>query len=95
MEFQRAEIKVENEKEFEELKAAINRAFGSDKVEKFLQHIQSGGIRVRNFEAVLARAFSSEAARNRAVRTIKACTGLCPCRISRRCVSFIYPSWKN
>ena len=55
MEFQRAEIKVECEKEFEELKAAINRAFGSDKVEKFLQQIQSSGIRVRNFEAVLGK----------------------------------------
>ncbi|MEY2411794.1 MAG: hypothetical protein QOD84_400 [Acidobacteriaceae bacterium] len=55
MEFQRAEIKVESEKEFDELKAAINRAFGQDKVEKFLQQIQSSGIRVRNFEAVLTK----------------------------------------
>jgi hypothetical protein len=55
VDFQKAEIKVENEKEFEELKNSISRAFHPEKVERFLKGLRSGGIRVRDWEAVLAK----------------------------------------
>ena len=55
MGFQQAAIRIEREQEFEELKGAINRAFGPEKVEKFLKRVQGNGIRVRDFEAVLAK----------------------------------------
>ena len=78
MEFQRAEIKVENEKEFEELKAAINRAFGPDKVEKFLQQIQSSGIRVRNFEAVLGKGILERSAEKQSGANYQSLYGALP-----------------
>jgi len=53
--FQQAAIRIEREQEFEELKGAINRAFGPEKVEKFLKRVRGNGIRVRDFEAVLAK----------------------------------------
>jgi len=52
--FQQATIRVEREKEFEELKSAIVRAFATEKVEKFLKRVHSAGCRVRNLEPVLA-----------------------------------------
>ncbi|MBZ5572149.1 MAG: hypothetical protein LAO09_09750 [Acidobacteriia bacterium] len=52
--FQQAVIKVEREKEFAELKGAISRAFGSEKVEKFLKRLDSSNVRVRDWESVLA-----------------------------------------
>ena len=53
--FQQAAIRVEKEKEFEELKGAINRAFGSARVEKFLKRVRKSGSRIRDLEALLAR----------------------------------------
>jgi hypothetical protein len=53
--FEQAAIKVEKEKEFEELKAAINRAFAPEVVEKFLKRVASGGLRIRDFDSVLAK----------------------------------------
>jgi hypothetical protein len=53
--FQQAGVRIEKEKEFEELKGAIQHAFGPEKVEKFLKRMQSKDIRVRDFEAVLAK----------------------------------------
>ena len=52
--FQQATIKVEREKEFEELKSAIVRAFAQERVEKFLKRVHSAGCRVRNLEPILA-----------------------------------------
>jgi hypothetical protein len=52
--FQQAAVRIEREQEFEELKGALQRAFGPAMVEGFLQQVQSQGIRVRDFEAVLA-----------------------------------------
>ena len=51
--FEPGVIKVEKEKEFAELKGAIVRALGPDRVEKFLKQIRSKGIRVRDLEAAL------------------------------------------
>ena len=55
MGFQQAAIRVEKEKEFEELTGAISHALGADRVEKFLKRVQSSGSRVRDLEAVLAK----------------------------------------
>ena len=55
MSFEQATIKVEKEKEFEELKAAINRAFAAEAVEKYLKRVASAGIRIRDFDSVLAK----------------------------------------
>src|SRR5215475_7686797 len=54
MAFEQATIKVEKEKEFEELKAAINRAFAPETVQKYLKRVASAGIRIRDFDSVLA-----------------------------------------
>jgi hypothetical protein len=53
--FQQVAIRVEKEKEFEELRSAINRAFGSETVEKFLKQVRKSGTRIRDLEAILAR----------------------------------------
>jgi chemotaxis receptor (MCP) glutamine deamidase CheD len=52
---QQAAIRIEKEKEFEELKGAIDRSFGSERVEEFLKQVRKSGARIRNLEALLAR----------------------------------------
>jgi hypothetical protein len=51
--FEKAEIKIEHEKEFSALRAVIARAFASS-TEKFLHQVQRKGLRVRRFEEILA-----------------------------------------
>lgn len=53
MGFEQATIGVEREKEFEELKQAISRAFSGDKVETFLKRLQRESVRVRDWHSVL------------------------------------------
>jgi hypothetical protein len=53
--FEKALIKVEHEKEFEELKAAITRVLSPQKMEKFLKRVQTSGMRIRDWDAVLAK----------------------------------------
>ena len=53
--FQQAAIRIEKEKEFEELRGAIDRAFRSEAIEKFLKQVRKGGARIRDLEAILAR----------------------------------------
>ena len=53
--FEQATIKIEKEKEFGELKAAINRAFAPEVVEKYLKRVASAGIRIRDFDSALAK----------------------------------------
>ena len=55
MAFEQAGIKVEKEKEFEELKGAINRAFAPENVEKYLKKVASAGLRIRDFDLILAK----------------------------------------
>jgi hypothetical protein len=55
MAFEQAAIKVEKEKEFEELKGAISRAFAPETVQKYLKQVASAGIRIRDFDSVLAK----------------------------------------
>ena len=53
--FQRAPIKVEKEQEFGRLRAAAEQAFLPEKAGKFLKQLDRKGIRVRDFDAVLAQ----------------------------------------
>jgi len=53
--FQQAAIRIEKEKELEELRGAIDRAFGPQTVEKFLKQVRKRGARIRDLEAILAR----------------------------------------
>ena len=55
MAFEQATIKVEKEKEFGELKSAISRAFAPENVEKYLKRMASTGLRIRDFDSVLAK----------------------------------------
>ena len=53
MGFQQAAIGVEREKEFAELKSAINCAFSREKVATFLKRLQLENVRVRDWDSVL------------------------------------------
>jgi ABC-type Zn uptake system ZnuABC Zn-binding protein ZnuA len=53
--FERVPIKVEKEQEFARLKGAVEQAFLPTKVEQFLKQLDRKGIRVREFDAVLAQ----------------------------------------
>ncbi len=53
--FEQAAIKVEKAQEFARLQAAIEHAFLPEKAEQFLKQLDRKGIRVRDFDAVLAR----------------------------------------
>jgi hypothetical protein len=62
MAFEQAAIKVEKEREFAELKSIVERAFLKESVERFLKQLDRKGIRVRDFEAVLAARALEQAA---------------------------------
>jgi hypothetical protein len=53
--FQQATIKVEKAQEFSRLQAAVEQAFLPDKATGFLKQMDRKGIRVRDFDAVLAQ----------------------------------------
>jgi len=55
--FQQAVIKVENEKDFAELRGAIDRVFSVPELEKFLRALKKKDVGVRDFDAVLAGGF--------------------------------------
>jgi hypothetical protein len=55
MAFEQAAIKVQKEQEFAKLQAAVEQAFLPEKVERFLKQLDRKGIRVRDFDAVLAQ----------------------------------------
>jgi hypothetical protein len=50
--FEPGVIKVEKEREFGDLKAAIEKVFAADRVAKFLKVLDGRGIRVRDLDAV-------------------------------------------
>ena len=52
--FEQAAIKIEKQQEFADLQAAVEQAFVPDKVERFLKQLDRKGIRVREFDGVLA-----------------------------------------
>ncbi len=53
--FQRAPIKIEKEQEYSRLQGAVGQAFLTEKAERFLKQMDRKGIRVRDFDAVLAQ----------------------------------------
>ena len=53
--FEQATIKVEKQQEFGALQAAVEQAFLPQAVERFLKQMDRKGIRVRDFDAVLAK----------------------------------------
>jgi|SRR5450631_4694604 hypothetical protein len=53
--FEPTVIRVDKEKEFGELKGAIGRALGPERVQKFLKRVRRSGARVRDLEVILAR----------------------------------------
>ena len=55
MSFQQAAIKVEKAQEFARLQVAVEHAFLPEKAESFLKRLDRKGIRVRDFDAVLAQ----------------------------------------
>jgi hypothetical protein len=55
MGFEQATIKVEQEKEFGELKGAIERVFRPEQVEKFLKRVERQNARVRQWDKVVAQ----------------------------------------
>ena len=55
MGFEQATIKVEKEKEYEELKSAVSQAFSFERIEKFLRRISREGVRIRDWDSVLAK----------------------------------------
>ena len=52
--FEPGVIKVEKEREFGDLKAAMEQAFAADRVTKYLKELDRRKIRVRNLDAVFA-----------------------------------------
>ena len=55
MGFQQVQIPVQKAEPFEQLRAAIDRAFTPENVEKLLKRMQSGNVRIREFESALAK----------------------------------------
>jgi hypothetical protein len=54
MDFEQAAIKVVKEREFGELKGAIEQVFSGDRVARYFKALDGRGIRVRNLDAILA-----------------------------------------
>ena len=55
MGFEQATIKVEKEKEYEELKSFISQVFSAGRNEKFLKRVNREGVRVRDWDSVLSK----------------------------------------
>ena len=55
MAYEQAAIKVEKTQEFGKLQAAVEQAFLPNKVEDFLKQMDRRGIRIRDFDAILAK----------------------------------------
>src|ERR1700722_3517044 len=60
--FEQATIKIEKPQEFAELRAAVEQVFEAAKVERFLKLLDRKGIRIRDFDAVLAAKVLEDAA---------------------------------
>jgi hypothetical protein len=62
--FEQGVIKVENEREFGDLKTAIEKAFAAERVPKYLKELERRNIRVRNLDAAFAADVIDRAAGN-------------------------------
>jgi len=61
--FEQASIPVEKEKEFSELRASIEAVFAPGRLEKFFMTLKSKGVRIRDFDSVLAKRVIESAAK--------------------------------
>ena len=52
--FEQGALKVEKEPEFNDLKAAIEKAFSAERVKEYLKQLDSRSIRIRSLDAVFA-----------------------------------------
>jgi hypothetical protein len=48
-------VKIDNEREFEELRGLVSRALAPEGMERFLKQLDKNDIRVRHFEELLQR----------------------------------------
>ena len=65
MGFEQAAIKIEKQQEFARLQGAIGQAFRPEKVEQFLKQLDRKGIRIRDFDGVIAqRVLDADKAQN-------------------------------
>ena len=62
MGFEQATIKVEREREFGELKSAVEETFSTLKVEGFLKALERASVRVRDWDGVLAKGLLEQSA---------------------------------
>src|SRR5579884_4029702 len=63
--FEQAAIKVEKTAEYARLRGAIEQAFSPGRVEQFLKQMDRKGIRIRDFDAVIAqRVLDGDTAQN-------------------------------
>jgi hypothetical protein len=54
MAFEQATIRIENERAFGELKAALDQVFAADRLTKYLKKLSGQNIRIRDLDAILA-----------------------------------------
>jgi len=55
MSFEQATIKVEKDREYSALQAAVERAFAPAEVERFLKAMERKSIRIRDFDGLLQK----------------------------------------
>ena len=53
MAFEQATIKIENERSFGELKAALDQVFAADRITRYLKKLSGQNIRIRDWDAIL------------------------------------------
>jgi hypothetical protein len=61
MAYQQAQIAVQKTEDFEQLRAAIDRIFNSEALNKFYKKLQSRGVQAREFEQILGLRLLEEA----------------------------------
>jgi hypothetical protein len=54
MAFEQAAIKIEKQQEYGKLRAVIEQVFSPQKTERFLKQLDRKGVRIRDFDGVLA-----------------------------------------
>jgi hypothetical protein len=54
MAFEQAAIKIEKQQEYGKLQAVVEQVFSPEKTEQFLKQLDRKGVRVRDFDGVLA-----------------------------------------
>jgi hypothetical protein len=64
--FEPGVIKVEKEREYGDLKAAMEKAFSAERVMKYLKALESHKIRIRNLDAIFGADVIDAAAGNKA-----------------------------